>query len=85
VVSGGAHILADAGLTDIDAEFEQFAVDTWRTPERILSFHASDQLAHVLRNRWAAKPPATNLPPPKQPKALAMPRDDGVRLDDEEW
>ena len=28
------HVLGDAGLADIDAEFEQFAVDTGRAPKR---------------------------------------------------
>jgi hypothetical protein len=37
-------------------------------PERILSVQPSDQLAHVLRNRWTAGPLATTLPRPKQPK-----------------
>ncbi len=26
------HVLADTGLADIDAGFEQFTVDTWRAP-----------------------------------------------------
>src|SRR5260370_26104802 len=38
-------VLADAGLADIDAEFEQFSVDAGRAPERILAAHLSNQLA----------------------------------------
>jgi len=30
------HVPADAGLSDLDTELEQFAVNTRRTPERIL-------------------------------------------------
>jgi hypothetical protein len=64
--------------------FEQLAVNARRAPERILSPHLSDQLAHVPWNRWPSTPSAAHLPRPKQPKALAMPRDDGVWLDDDE-
>jgi hypothetical protein len=34
---------AHAGLADIDAEFEQFAVDAGRAPERILAAHLPNQ------------------------------------------
>lgn len=36
------YVLADAALTDVDAELEQLTVDPWRTPRRIL---------HILRIR----------------------------------
>src|SRR5262245_29835959 len=48
-----AHVLADAALTDVDAEFEQLAMDAWCAPERILAAHSADQLADVVRHRWA--------------------------------
>ena len=44
------HILGDARLTDVDAEFQQFPVKTRRTPERILAAHGADELAKVLRD-----------------------------------
>jgi hypothetical protein len=78
------HVLSDAGLADVDAEFEEFALDTWRAPQRVLSVQPSDQFAHVVWNRWPSRPPASPLPLPKQPKARAMPRDDGGRLGDDE-
>ena len=40
--SPARHVLGDAGLADIDAELEQFAVDAWRTPQRIGNTHLSD-------------------------------------------
>jgi hypothetical protein len=78
------HVLSDAGLADGDAEFEQFAVDPARGPQRVLSVHSSNQLAYLLWNGWPSTWPAATVPRPKQPNALAMPRDDGGRLDDEE-
>ena len=78
------HVLSDAGFADVDAEFEQFAMDTWRAPQWVLSVQSSNQLAYLLWNRWPSTLPAATLECPEQPKALAMPRDDGGRLDDDE-
>src|ERR1700731_391121 len=36
------HVLADAGLSDVDAEFEEFTVDTRRTPQRVFAAHGPD-------------------------------------------
>src|ERR1700694_1766475 len=36
------HVFADAALADVDAELEQFTVDPWCTPRRILSTHLAD-------------------------------------------
>src|SRR5262249_59271531 len=82
--SPAAHVLADAGLTDVDAEFEQLSMNAGRAPERILSAHSSDQLADVVPNRWSSWPAGTALPCPPQPERPPMPCDDGIRLDDDE-
>jgi hypothetical protein len=37
-------VFADAGLADIDAEFEEFAVDARSTPEWIFAAHLADQI-----------------------------------------
>src|SRR5271169_7252257 len=39
------HVFCDAGLCDFKSELEQFAMDRWRAPERILDAHPPDQLA----------------------------------------
>jgi hypothetical protein len=36
------HVFAYTGLPDVDAEFEQLAVDARRTPSGILSAHPAD-------------------------------------------
>src|ERR1700757_3533080 len=41
------HVLGDAGLRDLKPELEQFAVDAWRTPKRILDAHPPDQRAQL--------------------------------------
>ena len=42
-------VLAHAGFADIDAEFEQFAVDAGCTPQWILSAHLPNQLPNFFR------------------------------------
>jgi hypothetical protein len=58
------HVDRDRRLRDIDAQFEQLAVDPGSAPQRILNTHSWDQVAHLLANPW---PPTarTGLPPPK--------------------
>src|SRR6202040_995859 len=61
-------VIAHAGFADVDAEFEQFAMDAGRAPERILAAHFADQFSHVFRDRWSAQLAATDFPCPEQPE-----------------
>ncbi len=36
------HVLGDARLRDLKPEFEQFTVDTWRSPKRVFDVHSLD-------------------------------------------
>src|SRR5262245_6996884 len=78
-----ADVLGDGRLRHLDAQLHQFAVNPWRSPWRVVLRHRSNQGADISRNRWPAEAPAT-FPGPEQSEALAMPRDDGVGLDDDE-
>src|SRR5262245_44875775 len=49
------HVLGYARLPDIDAEFEQLAVDPRRTPQRIGKAHVADQPTNLQRH---LRPPA---------------------------
>jgi hypothetical protein len=40
------HIFADAGFADVDAEFEEFPVDTTRAPKRIVEAFAANESTH---------------------------------------
>ena len=53
------------------------------TPARIGEAHLTDQIPYFRTYGWATFATAT-LPPPIQSKSHAMPRDDGLRLDDEQ-
>ncbi len=76
------HVIADAALADIDAEFEQLPVDAGCTPTRILPAHPADQIANLARNDGSSRSAAPHLPSPEQAKAGAMPGNDRFGLDD---
>src|SRR3990170_2967320 len=49
------HVLGDARLRDLKPELEQFAVDSRRSPKRVLNAHPPDQHAEV---RLDLRPPS---------------------------
>ena len=77
------HVLAYAGLADVDSELEQLAVYTRCSPQHILAAQPADQFSNIFRDRRPARLPTSNLPCPEQPEALAVPGDHGVRFDDD--
>jgi len=60
------HVLGDARLRDLKPELEQFAMDTWRSPKRVLDAHLPDQRAKV---RLDLRPPSRGHDFPSPPKA----------------
>src|SRR5260221_14707079 len=62
-VSSLGHVLGHAGLSDIDAELEEFSMDPRRSPQRIGNAHLADNLAYLRRYNWPATT-APRLPPP---------------------
>ncbi len=49
----------DCCLADFDAQFEQFAVNPWRTPERIGNAHLPDQVTNLAIHARPSNPNAT--------------------------
>jgi hypothetical protein len=76
------HIFAHAALTDVDAEFEQRAVDAGCTPTGILSAHLADQFTDLAGDDRSPRLAVPHLPGPEKTKALAMPGNDRFCLDD---
>src|SRR6202011_4614501 len=75
------HVLGDARLRDLKPELEQFAVNAWRAPKRILHVHPPDQYAQFrvdLRSpsQWA------RLPTPVAAKAGPVPTHERLGPDD---
>ncbi len=50
------HVLGDRGLADIIAQFQELAVDAWRTPERVFPRHPVYQSTNLDRHLGAASP-----------------------------
>ena len=48
------HIFGDRGLTNVDAELEEFAVDPGSAPQRIGQAHGADQLPDFERHLGSA-------------------------------
>src|SRR6516164_10017940 len=46
------HVLAHAGCTDVDAEFEQFAVDARRSPKGVVAAHLAKSVRESRPPPW---------------------------------
>src|SRR6202051_673843 len=75
------HVLGDAGLRDLKPELEQFAVNAWRTPKRILHAHPPDQRAQ-LRVDLRSPSQRARLPTPVAAKAGPVPTQERLGPDD---
>src|SRR6202047_1441160 len=80
-VSSLGHVLGHAGLSDIDADLEEFSMDPRRSPQRIGNAHLADKLAYLRRYSWSATT-APRLPPPVRSEPGAVPFNHGLRLHD---
>ena len=54
------HVFGDARLRDFKPKIEQFAVDTRRSPNRVLDAHPPDQRPQVRINLRPSPPDATS-------------------------
>ena len=76
------HVFADAAFSEMDAEFEQFAMNAGCTPSGILPAHLADEILDLARNDRSSRLAAPHLPSPEQSKAGTMPGHDRFWLDD---
>src|SRR4029453_19032735 len=74
--SSAHQVLADTRLTDLDAKFEQLAMNARSSPQRVFAAHGSNQLAYVLRHAWTTALAPSNLPGPEEAESLSVPADD---------
>jgi hypothetical protein len=70
--------LGDRRLADLDTEFEKFAVDPKRPPERVSGVHLPNQITSFAIQR---RPSGSRAPAPEQMEALTVPLNDRCRLD----
>jgi len=76
------HVFADTALSDVDAEFEEFAMDAGCTPSGVLPAHRADEISDLARNDRPSRLAAPHLPSPEQSKAGTMPSQDRFWFDD---
>ena len=85
-ISGSAgHVLGHGGLTDLEAELQEFPVDARRAPQRIVRAHLPDQRPQLAARLW---PPSarSRLPAPIDPEPLTMPAHQCLRMhDSDRW
>ena len=74
------HVLAHARLADVDIQLEQFPVNPWCAPERIVATHFPNQRSNLLWNSGTSRLSPSNSPGPEQAETLAMPTNHGRRL-----
>jgi hypothetical protein len=75
------HVLRDAGLSDLEAELEQFTMDAGRALQRIFRAHPPDQRAQIRGDlRPASK--GAGFPTPVPTEAGPMPTHQGLGPDD---
>src|SRR6266436_29057 len=75
------HILRHAGLTDLEAEFEQLAMNARGAPQWIVNAHLPDQSPQARVELRSASEGA-GFPPPISPEAGSVPAHQGLRPDD---
>ena len=76
------HVFADAALSDLDAQFEQFAMDAGCTPTGILLAHSADKISDLVGDDWSSGLAASHHPGPESAEPSTMPRYNGFWLDD---
>lgn len=77
------HVLPHGSPRDLDAQLEKLAVDPRGTPERIRSGHSSDQRPDLWIDLRPSGP-SRRLTSPVASESLAMPANNGLRLDEHE-
>src|SRR6202035_873910 len=80
-VSSLDHVCGHARLSDIDAELEEFSMDSRRSPQWIGNAHLADKPSYFDRNRRSAGA-RSRLPPPVRSEPGAVPFNHGLRLHD---
>ena len=76
------HVFADTALSDLDAQFEQFAMDAGCTPARILFAHPADKISDLVGDDGSSGLAASYRPSPESAEAGTLPRYNSLWLDD---
>ena len=78
------HVLGHSLLRHMVAQQGKFGYDPRSAPGQVLPGHAANQLSDFAFEQRTSTSPSSRFPAPIQPESLAMPADDGFRLDNDE-
>ena len=78
------HVFGNGSLGDIEAELEQFAMDSGSAPQRIGTAHLPDQFDGLRTGGLAPRSTRPAFPAPEQAEPGPVPTDDSARLNDAE-
>ena len=77
-------VLPDRGFRHLNAQKCELILDPRNTPGRIVLRLTSDQISYLKRNLRSPGPLFSGKPSPIELKALAVPSDHSIRLDNNE-
>ena len=77
-------VLLHNSLRDFVTKQSELLSDSWSSPERILTRHASNKFANLGVDLRSAGLPGSGLPSPIELEAKLVPSDGRFRLDDDE-
>src|SRR5262249_43175074 len=78
------HVFGNRSLGNVSAQFQEFAVNSRRSPKRVIATDSSNEITRLPRNKRTSGPAVTDLPAPVPLKSLTMPVDDRLGLDDDQ-
>jgi hypothetical protein len=78
------EIPQDGAFGDVEAEFQKLTVNSRSTPAGIFVRHLPDESSNLGIDLWPAKAHWPRPKAPKQPKASAMPGDNGFWFNDDQ-
>src|SRR5215471_19695835 len=78
------HVFGDGRLGNLNAQFQEFSVNSRRSPGCVITTHGSNQIASFFRNTGTSRSAVANFPGPVPLKSLTMPADDGFRFDNDQ-
>lgn len=78
-----SHILLNRAFGHVDAQLEQFPTNAFRTPQVIVAGHGLNQPDRLCR-KFRLPGSCPGALPPEPAEQVAMPSQEGVRLDNQE-
>src|SRR5690606_9232601 len=79
----GVDVTLDGALGDTDVELQELAADPFCAPGTVIGGHATNELYGVRCDAGLPRRRSLRFAPPEQPKAFAMPAENGLWFHEE--